>query len=109
MSRIGKKPVPVPAGVKVEVVDHTITVEGKLGKLQWEFRPEVSVAYDDGAKMITVTRRDDERQSRALHGLTRAMIVNMIVGVVQGYEKRAAPGRNPAARGRCRPHASSRE
>jgi large subunit ribosomal protein L6 len=88
MSRIGKKPVPVPAGVKVEVVDHTITVEGKLGKLQWEFRPEVSVAYDEGAKLITVSRRDDERQSRALHGLTRAMIANMIVGVVQGYEKR---------------------
>ena len=55
MSRIGKKPVPVPAGVKVQIADHTITVEGKLGKLQWEFRPEVSVAYDERAKMITVT------------------------------------------------------
>ncbi len=88
MSRIGKKPVPVPAGVKVQLVDHTITVEGKLGKLEWEFRPEVSVAYDDGTKLITVTRQDDERQSRALHGLTRALIVNMIVGVTQGYEKR---------------------
>jgi large subunit ribosomal protein L6 len=88
MSRIGKKPVPVPDGVKVQVVDHTITVEGKLGKLEWEFRPEVSVAYDDAAKLITVTRIDDERFSRALHGLTRALIVNMIVGVTQGYERR---------------------
>jgi large subunit ribosomal protein L6 len=88
MSRIGKKPVPVPDGVKVQVVDHTITVEGKLGKLDWEFRPEVSVAYDESAKLITVTRKDDERLSRALHGLTRALIANMIVGVTQGYERR---------------------
>ena len=50
MSRIGKKPVPVPAGVKVQIADHTITVEGPLGKLQWEHRPEVSVAYDEQAK-----------------------------------------------------------
>jgi large subunit ribosomal protein L6 len=88
MSRIGKKPVPVPAGVKIQVADRTITVEGKLGKLQWEHRPEVTVAYDDQTKIITVSRRDDERQSRALHGLTRALLVNMIVGVTQGYERR---------------------
>ena len=88
MSRIGKKPVPVPAGVKVQIVDHTIAVEGKLGKLEWEFRPEVFVAYDEGTKIITVTRQDDERQSRALHGLTRALIVNMLVGVTEGYERR---------------------
>jgi large subunit ribosomal protein L6 len=88
MSRIGKKPVPVPSGVKVEVVDHTISVEGKLGKLEWTFRPEISVAYDEGAKTLVVSRQDDQRQSRALHGLTRALIVNMIVGVTQGYEKR---------------------
>ena len=88
MSRIGKKPVPVPSGVKVQVVDHTISVEGKMGKLEWEFRPEVSVAYDDGAQCLVVTRQDDERLSRALHGLTRALIANMVVGVTQGYEKR---------------------
>jgi large subunit ribosomal protein L6 len=88
MSRIGKKPVPVPAGVKVQIVDRTIMVEGKLGKLEWEFRPEVSVAYDEGAKLITVTRKNDERLSRALHGLTRALIVNMLVGVTEGYERR---------------------
>jgi large subunit ribosomal protein L6 len=88
MSRIGKKPVPVPAGVKIQLADHVVSVEGPLGKLQWEYRPEVSVAYDEQAKTLTVTRRDDERQSRALHGLTRALLVNMIVGVTQGYEKR---------------------
>jgi large subunit ribosomal protein L6 len=88
MSRIGKKPVPVPEGVKVEIADRTVTVTGKLGTLQWEHRPEVSVAFDDQTKIITVSRQDDERQSRALHGLTRALLVNMIVGVTQGYEKR---------------------
>jgi large subunit ribosomal protein L6 len=88
MSRIGKKPVPVPPGVKVQIVDHTISVEGPLGKLQWEFRPEISAAYDEAAKNIVVSRQDDQRQSRALHGLSRALIVNMIVGVTQGYERR---------------------
>jgi large subunit ribosomal protein L6 len=88
MSRIGKKPVQVPAGVKVQIADRTVTVEGKLGTLAWEHRPEVSVAFDEAAKVLNVTRRDDERQSRALHGLTRALLVNMVAGVSQGYEKR---------------------
>jgi large subunit ribosomal protein L6 len=88
MSRIGKKPVPVPAGVKVQIADCTVTVTGTLGTLEWEHRPEVSVAYDEQAKLITVSRRDDERQSRALHGLTRALLVNMLEGVTKGYEKR---------------------
>jgi len=88
MSRIGKKPVQVPPGVKVQVADQTISVEGPLGKLQWEFRPEISVAFDEGTRVLAVSRQNDERQSRALHGLTRALIVNMIVGVTQGYEKR---------------------
>ena len=90
MSRIGKKPVAVPRGVKVAVADRTVTVEGPKGKLQWQHRPEVSVAYDEPAKTITVSRRDDERQSRALHGLTRALLQNMIVGVTAGL--REAPG-----------------
>jgi len=88
MSRIGKKPVQVPAGVKVQIVDRTITVEGPKGSLKWEHRPEVSVVYDEQAKLLTVTRDNDERLSRSLHGLTRALLVNMIVGVTQGYEKR---------------------
>jgi large subunit ribosomal protein L6 len=88
MSRIGKKPVPVPAGVKVQIADRTVTVEGKLGKLQWEHHPKVSVAYDEQAKTLLVSRGDDERESRALHGLTRALLANMMVGVTQGYERR---------------------
>jgi large subunit ribosomal protein L6 len=88
MSRIGKKLVQVPAGVKIQIADRTITVEGPKGKLQWEHRPEVSLNYDEPSGTIAVSRRDDERQSRALHGLTRALVVNMIAGVTQGYEKR---------------------
>ena len=88
MSRIGNKPVELPEGVKVQVSDHRITVEGPLGKLQWEHRPEVSVRYDQQANSVIVSRRDDQRQSRALHGLTRALIQNMVVGVTQGYERR---------------------
>lgn len=88
MSRIGKQPVPVPDGVKVAVVDRTITVEGPLGKLDWQFRPEVTVTYDEARREVLVTRHNDERQSRALHGLSRALIRNMVVGVTAGYQKR---------------------
>ena len=88
MSRIGKKPVPVPDGVKVRVADRTITVEGPLGAIDFEFRREVTVEYDDQDKVVRVTRSNDQRQSRALHGLTRALIQNMLVGVTQGYERR---------------------
>jgi large subunit ribosomal protein L6 len=88
MSRIGKKPVSVPKGVKVLLADRTISVEGPKGKLQWEFRPEITVAYDEKTQTIVVGRIDDQRLSRALHGTSRAMILNMIVGVTQGYEQR---------------------
>lgn len=88
MSRIGKKPIQVPDGVKLQISDHTISVEGPLGKLQWEHRPEIEVSYDAESKTVTVSRRDDERLSRALHGLTRALIQNMVVGVTAGYERR---------------------
>jgi large subunit ribosomal protein L6 len=88
MSRIGKKPVLVPAGVKIQIADRICTVEGKLGTLQWEHRPEISLAFDEASRTLTVSRRDDQRESRALHGLTRALLVNMVVGVSQGYEKR---------------------
>jgi large subunit ribosomal protein L6 len=87
MSRIGKQPVAVPAGVKVSVAGRKVHVEGPLGKLVFEHRPEISVAYDDAAKKVIVTRQGDERLDRALHGLTRAMIANMVLGVTKGYEK----------------------
>lgn len=88
MSRIGKKPVAIPSGVKVNVGEREITVEGKLGKLVWSHRPEVQVTVEDGGKSVVVTRKKDERQDRAYHGLTRAIVQNMIVGVTEGYEKR---------------------
>ena len=88
MSRIGNKPVAIPDGVKVQISDREISVEGKLGKLVWSHRPEVEVALDDETKRVVVTRRSDDRPVRALHGLTRALIQNMVVGVTDGYEKR---------------------
>jgi large subunit ribosomal protein L6 len=88
MSRIGKKPVPVLDGVKVALEGRNISVEGPKGKLQWEHRQEVSVKLDDAKKNLIVERADDERPARAFHGLTRAILNNMIFGVKNGYEKR---------------------
>ena len=88
MSRIGKQPVVVPSGVKVAITGNTIAVEGPKGKLDWTFRKEISVAFDDGAKQVVVSRDSDARQARALHGLSRALIQNMVIGVSEGYEKR---------------------
>ncbi|MGD0900188.1 MAG: 50S ribosomal protein L6 [Thermoguttaceae bacterium] len=88
MSRIGNKPVEVPDRVTVSVAEGVVTVEGPRGKLHWELRPEVSVAHDQEAKTLTVSRAGEGRLDRALHGLTRAVLQNMMVGVTQGYEKR---------------------
>jgi large subunit ribosomal protein L6 len=87
MSRIGKIPLDVPANAKVAVADRLVTVEGPLGKLEFEHRPEVSVEFDGAKHQVIVNRVDDQRFSKALHGLTRALIKNMIAGVTQGYEK----------------------
>jgi large subunit ribosomal protein L6 len=88
MSRIGNKPVSIPDGVQVGLDGRNVTVEGKLGKLQYEHRPEVTVKVDEQAKQITVSRHAEDRNSRAYHGLTRALLQNMMVGVTEGYEKR---------------------
>ena len=88
MSRIGKKPVAILDGVKVAVANREVTVEGKLGKLSWTHRPEVSVEVDAAKKEVVVARKNDERLPRALHGLTRALIRNMVEGVSTGYEKK---------------------
>lgn len=88
MSRIGKQPVAVPGGVKIAVNAGAISVEGPLGKLSWSLRPEVSAAYDEAKKQVLVTRHTDSRQARALHGLSRAVIQNMVQGVTKGYEKK---------------------
>ena len=88
MSRIGKKPVKLPAGVKVSVAGDQVTIEGKLGKLAWGLRPEVSVAVNEGDKQVEISRKVDDRTGRAMHGLTRAMVANMVKGVSEGYEKK---------------------
>jgi large subunit ribosomal protein L6 len=80
--------VPVPAAVKVEVSGNTVRVEGPKGKLAQTFRPEVAVKYDADKKAVVITRGNDERQSRALHGLYRSLIANMVKGVTTGYEKK---------------------
>jgi large subunit ribosomal protein L6 len=88
MSRVGRKPVVVPDNVKVAVADSTIRVEGPNGQLSTPFRREIGVTYDEASKQVLVTRGDDERLSRALHGLTRSLIANMVQGVTAGYTKR---------------------
>ena len=87
MSRIGKQPVPIPIGVKVAVQDRTVRVEGPLGKLQWEHPFGLTVAVDEEAGEVRVERADDQRRSRAMHGLTRSLIANMVEGVTQGYRR----------------------
>lgn len=88
MSRIGKKPVPIPAGVEVSVKDGSIQVKGKEGNLTFQYHPAMTVEFDDGEKQVVVTRPNDQRQNRALHGLTRSIINNMVTGVVTPFEKR---------------------
>jgi len=86
MSRIGKQPVVIPAGVKVNVDGGKIKVEGPKGKLELSWHPNMKVESD--GKAVQVTRPDDERLNRSLHGLTRSLIKNMVEGVTKGYEKR---------------------
>jgi large subunit ribosomal protein L6 len=86
MSRIGKQPIAVPAGVKVAVADGKVRVEGPKGKLEIPVHPNMKVESD--GTNVKVTRPDDDRHNRALHGLTRALINNMVIGVTKGYEKK---------------------
>jgi large subunit ribosomal protein L6 len=88
MSRIGKQPVVIPAGVKVRVDAGKVFVEGPKGKLEFAHHRLVKVEVDDKAKAVKVTRGDDDRFSRSLHGLTRSVVANMVEGVTKGYEKR---------------------
>jgi large subunit ribosomal protein L6 len=88
MSRIGRKPVVVPANVKVSITDLTIHVEGPKGKLSFSHRPEVELSYDAAQRQVLVSRHDDERVSRELHGLTRSLIANMVQGVESGYTRK---------------------
>jgi len=85
MSRIGRKPVSIPPGVAVTIDGPRVTVSGPRGELTRTFHPDMVIALDDGA--LVVGRPSDARQHRALHGLTRALLANMVTGVTQGFRK----------------------
>ncbi len=85
MSRIGKAPVTVPSGVEIDVKGQELTVKGPKGSLTHTLPEAIGVGVEDGT--VTVTRTNDERESRALHGLTRALVNNMVVGVSEGFRK----------------------
>ena len=86
MSRIGKKPVPIPSGVKVQVEGSLVRAEGPKGKLSQPIPPGLQAAVDGGR--VTIARQGDDRRIRALHGLARALVANMVNGVKDGFEKK---------------------
>jgi large subunit ribosomal protein L6 len=88
MSRIGKKPIPVPSGVQVAVSGRTVTTKGPKGELSWQFPEQITVESDAGASLIKVGRTGDASRVKALHGLSRALIANMVFGVANGYVKK---------------------
>ncbi len=88
MSRIGKKPVTLPVGVTARVTGREVTVSGPKGTASWTHPATTVVVHDEGSKLIMVTRKNDAKQSRADHGLTRALVSNMVKGVSEGFEKR---------------------
>ncbi len=85
MSRVGNLPVQIPAGVEVSVKDNVVTVKGPKGELQQSYDPLITVKVEGDE--VVVTRANDERQARSLHGLTRSLINNMTIGVTEGYSK----------------------
>jgi large subunit ribosomal protein L6 len=85
VSRIGLKPIPVPSGVKVKIEENKIIVEGSKGKLSRSIHPDISVKLE--GENLVVTRPSDEGSHRALHGLTRTLLANMVQGVTKGFEK----------------------
>jgi len=85
MSRIGRMPVAVPAGVNVKIAERTVTVKGPKGELQLEVAAPIGVALENGS--VSVTRPDDEKRNRQLHGLTRTLIANMVDGVTKGFSR----------------------
>jgi len=88
MSRIGKKPVPLPAGVTATASGHAVTVKGPRGELSRRLHPELAVRVDGG--VVLVERPSDSAKHKALHGLSRTLVANMVEGVTKGYEKRLA-------------------
>ncbi|MEX0742633.1 MAG: 50S ribosomal protein L6 [Phycisphaeraceae bacterium] len=87
MSRIGTKPVAVPNGVTVTIQDRKVTVQGPKGTLEIEHRPEVTVQWEADESRVTVQRQDNSKPAKAYHGLTRALVANMVQGVTEGFKK----------------------
>jgi ribosomal protein L6, bacterial type len=85
VSRIGKQPIPVPSGVEVKIEGSTVTVTGPKGSLTQTFNEDMTVALEEG--VLSVSRPSDERHHRSLHGLTRTLLSNMVVGVSEGFHK----------------------
>jgi len=87
MSRIGNMPIPVPAGVEVKIDGQTVAVKGKLGELSHTFQPQIAIEQrGEGADLeVVLTARDETREARSFHGLSRTLINNMIIGVTEGY------------------------
>src|SRR5665213_2876580 len=85
MSRIGRSPIPVPSGVEVSVAGREVTVKGPQGSLDRHLPGEITLRQEDGS--LLVERPDDQRQNRALHGLTRSLVANMVTGVTNGFTK----------------------
>lgn len=85
MSRIGRAPVPVPAGVEITIEDNLVTVKGPKGELSRGFHAEVEISQQDS--FLIVTRRGDSKLQRGLHGLSRTLLANMVLGVTQGYQR----------------------
>jgi len=88
MSRIGKKPIPLPSGVKVDIQARRVSISGAKGNLAFEHPEGISVAHDQASSALVVTRSSDTSRHRAFHGLTRALLNNMVIGVTDGYLKR---------------------
>lgn len=88
MSRIGKQPVTVPSDVKVSVNGSKVAVEGPKGKLEREFRSEVGITFDEESKQVKVEANGNDRIARSMHGLTRSLVQNMVIGVKEGFEKK---------------------
>ena len=87
MSRIGKKPVSIPSGAKVSVDGRTINVEGSNARLAYTHEPQVSVRVDEDQKLVYVERHGDTRKAKAMHGLTRSLVYNMVQGVTEGFTR----------------------
>jgi large subunit ribosomal protein L6 len=85
MSRVGRKPIPIPSGIDVKVDKSSVSIKGPKGQLKQDFHPRIGIKLDAGN--ILVSRSSDDKLDRSLHGLTRSIIANMITGVTKGYEK----------------------